>query len=326
MRKIFLIMVTLAIVLLSSCSSTPDWETLRPYNERDEEFTKENIINNHKYRMVDDFFELKNFNRPSGVCINNNKIIVLDSGDNCLYLFDLGGSYIDKIGTPGNGELQFLNPASIFFYNEQYYILDAKNYRIQILNKDFTYNSEISLNITESSHSVYSDLVVYDDYIYVTTNGLAAAHSYIYKIHIETPDIIIKIGNLVNGYVEEYNGNIYFNNSLELKKMDNGAHYGFSGENYVYALVDDKVSEVCKLPYAVEPHDFIVKDNYIYTLNRKYATLDKFDMGGIYIETIYKFEDYTFVEYLAYDEIGDYYIVSAPDISSIYRIERINPA
>lgn len=92
------------------------------------------------------------FSKPSGLCTDNYATIYLcDYGNNRVIILDEKLEEIRKvIGKHGKNSCEFDGPIDIAFSNEQLYVLEDKNFRIQILTKRGEFLSEISLLMNES--------------------------------------------------------------------------------------------------------------------------------------------------------------------------------
>lgn len=70
------------------------------------------------------------FTRPTGLCILNDTLYVVDTGANAVLCFTLSGEFLVSFGTRGVGEGQFNFPV-FCTAGEHLYVVDAMNYRIQ---------------------------------------------------------------------------------------------------------------------------------------------------------------------------------------------------
>jgi len=77
------------------------------------------------------------FNYPEGICINSkNQIIVTDSWNYYIQIFDEDGKFILKFGSEGDDE-QFNGARGIAIdHDDNIYVVDSWNNRIQIFNSD----------------------------------------------------------------------------------------------------------------------------------------------------------------------------------------------
>ena len=71
---------------------------------------------------------------PEGIVVDEEKIVISDSGNNCLYVMDLQGENLSKVGGIGNGECEFLHPTGLAYTRGYYYVVDSGNDRIEIEN------------------------------------------------------------------------------------------------------------------------------------------------------------------------------------------------
>ena len=310
-----LITITTSIFLLS-CSFLFGCTDVTQSNVNNEHEIE--LIINSNYVLDNHYFKDYTFNKPSGIYIKNDIIIISDSTNNCLVLFDLNGAFIREIGSVGNGELEFLHPTSINFNGEYYIILDSGNNRVQLLNENFIYVDEIQLpnNFTKYNH--YIDIASDENNIYATTNNINVKNSKLYMVDIDKK-IVHTYGSDINGYLSLYNGNIYYYNSLELihdKKSDTGRN----GNNYMYNFVDGQTNLIRELPYKYCPQDFLYTEDKIYIISDYYSSVDTYSIECDYIETLYKFEEYAQIRYLAYDEQNDIIYFTSPENSAVYRL------
>lgn len=116
----------------------------------------------------DDFF----FDGIDGMTITpTGELYVVDRKQNCLFKFDLEGNLLTKIGRKGQGPGEFNFPRDVIAVNDQIWVTDYLNARIQIFKND-QYASMIKLDKPTSPVS----FAVIDDIIYV------GGHYYINEI------------------------------------------------------------------------------------------------------------------------------------------------
>lgn len=248
---------------------------------------------------------------PEGITIGKNELVVTDRGSDCFYAFDLSDGTFEAYGHTGNDNGQFIYPTSIVYQNEKYYVLDAKNFRIQIFDESFEYLSQIELprndmiNMGELNPR-YCDIDVIGDYIYVSSTSVSAESSKVLRIKNAVINEII--GNFI-GYIDAYGENVYAINSKEL--LNTKEHiYIYNGKPKIYCCSNDTVQVVGELPDGYEPGDFVVQGEYIYILNNLNHSLDKFNIQGEYIESIYKFDDESWLKYITYDDENNTFYIT----------------
>ncbi|KAI6656086.1 E3 ubiquitin-protein ligase TRIM71-like [Oopsacas minuta] len=79
---------------------------------------------------------------PRSLVICRSRVLI--SHAHCILNYTLDGEYISRIGKHGNGELEFHYPSGIAINesNDDIYICDYYNNRIQILSQDFQFKSQ----------------------------------------------------------------------------------------------------------------------------------------------------------------------------------------
>ena len=90
----------------------------------------------------------------------------------------------------------------------------------------------------------------------------------------------------------------------------------------MYKIEDNKLVEEFELPYGIMAKDLFFKDNYLYILDGRNSSVDKFELSGTYVETIYQcpLENTTYdseVSFLYYDEVSENVFISIPNKSKI---------
>ncbi|KAI6657333.1 hypothetical protein LOD99_81 [Oopsacas minuta] len=79
---------------------------------------------------------------PSSLVIYKSRILITHS--HSILKYNLDGEFISRIGKQGKGELEFIFPKGIAINesNDDIYICDCSNCRVQILSKDFQFKSQ----------------------------------------------------------------------------------------------------------------------------------------------------------------------------------------
>src|SRR5439155_1427221 len=75
------------------------------------------------------------FNRPSGVAVRpDGTILVADTGNNRIQLFDAKGSFLSAFGSEGSGDGQLSGPTGVAVSPDgRILVADTGNHRIQVL-------------------------------------------------------------------------------------------------------------------------------------------------------------------------------------------------
>jgi len=158
-------------------------------------------------------------NRPSDFLVtNNNEIIISDTDDHCVVLFNTDGTFIRRIGRKGQGPGEFIRPIKVSLWEDNLLVADSGNYRIQILTKSGecikTYRFTESTLLGLDAHVFFTKQ---GDYYY-GTNGLASSHLIVHcsikgeklegfgdifgekKFYVDMSTDLIKKGKIPNRY------------------------------------------------------------------------------------------------------------------------------
>jgi len=269
-----------------------------------------------EYQM-DDFFTEFVFNKIGGVFYWNDVLFVTDKYENRIYVFTSDGNLIRTIGETGNGELQFLHPTAITYQSGLFYVLDNNNNRIQILNEDFTYNSERTLNEIPADEQ-YVDIAVDEQSIaYVTTMYGVSKYAHIYEVFQN--GVVLQVGENFIGYITNVGSEIWAANKLEMFPKEYASK---TAHNYLYKVRNRELKLIKELPYKYMPGDFIERNGNLYFLGGAKSTLDRFSLEGEYEETLFEFANRLRLDYLCGDENGDVFYVTSSEENMIYRIKK----
>lgn len=117
---------------------------------------------------------------PRGLAICGNRIII--SQNVCILNYQLDGKFVSKIGKSGNGELEFnsLRGLTIDVINEDIYVCDCYNNRVQIISKDFKFKSEFGRDTLQYPR----DVKVTEEFIFVLDESNPCLHLF---DHIHNP-------------------------------------------------------------------------------------------------------------------------------------------
>ena len=100
------------------------------------------------------FSEKMNF--PGGICISQKKVFVTQLFGHCINMYELNGKLIKSVGCEGNGEAQFKYPLDLDFsdINNNIYVCDCSNHRIQILTQELKYHSMLGIDLLKNPSDV----------------------------------------------------------------------------------------------------------------------------------------------------------------------------
>ena len=102
-------------------------------------------------------------NSPDGICINLNRVYVIQYSANSLNVYSTEGKYIQSVGRRGTKELEFIRPNGVAVSTviNLIYVCDFSNNRIQCLNLNLTFNSFIpNVNLPRYIKLTPQDIVV----------------------------------------------------------------------------------------------------------------------------------------------------------------------
>lgn len=96
------------------------------------------------------------FKRPTGIAVDSEaqKIYVTDTLRDKIFVLDMQGHVLATIGKPGEGDGEFHYPTELRLQNDDLIVVDAMNFRIQILTKDGTFQTSIG-HIGEAPGSMF---------------------------------------------------------------------------------------------------------------------------------------------------------------------------
>ena len=111
---------------------------------------------------------------PRGLLIRGNKVFV--SHNHCILVYELDGKFVSSIGSGGSGELQFNWPwgLSTDESNNDIYICDYDNNRIQIISENLQYKSQFGKDTLHYPR----DITLYKDNIFVLDRSNPCLHIY----------------------------------------------------------------------------------------------------------------------------------------------------
>ena len=103
------------------------------------------------------------FNKPRGICINQDKLLVTD--EHSVSMYDLNGRLIRRIGSKGNKEGEFNIPFGLDVCKGNYYIYvcDFLNDRVQILTYYLHFHSMLGIGVLKRPQ----DIKIKQDKIFV---------------------------------------------------------------------------------------------------------------------------------------------------------------
>jgi DNA-binding beta-propeller fold protein YncE len=96
------------------------------------------------------------FKRPTGIAIDPaaQRIYVTDTLRNQIFMMDMQGSILQKFGKNGDGPAEFNYPTELRLNGDELVVVDAMNFRVQVLDRAGTFKYEIG-KLGDTTGSVF---------------------------------------------------------------------------------------------------------------------------------------------------------------------------
>ena len=129
---------------------------------------------------------------PRGLLIRGDKIFL--SHSDCILVYQLDGKFVSRIGSRGSGELQFNCPYGLSTdeYNNDIYICDNGNHRIQIISENFQFKSQFGKDTLRYPR----DIKLYKDNIFILDASNPCLHRY-------NRDLVLRQSVVTRGGVQQ---------------------------------------------------------------------------------------------------------------------------
>ena len=136
---------------------------------------------------------------PRGLLIRGNKVFV--SHSHCILVYRLDGKFVSSIGSRGSGELQFNCPRGLSTdeYNNDIYICDADNHRIQIISDNLQFNSQFGKDTLHCPR----DIEHYKDNIFILDESNPC-------LHIYNRDLVLQQSVVTRGNRQQVSDPLFF--------------------------------------------------------------------------------------------------------------------
>ena len=183
-------------------------------------------------------FENLGLHFPTHVRVNpDGQVIVMDKGDNCLYIFNEEGEYIKKVGQAGQGPGDLFKPMYLCIDEKgDIYVYEYGNRRISIFSADGKFTN--SFRISDAGEYVYMSVTPEENNVLIgaLTNG--------YRMTEYSPngDIISLIGKNEKLLDDAIQNSKYFTGIPF--RLDNGSYYFFEQSLYPDIYIYNNAKEL----------------------------------------------------------------------------------
>jgi hypothetical protein len=258
----------------------PQREKIDPNDGMD--VVNSNVTNEYE---VSDSIESTDYNFSDAVYMNDS-IIATDKKGNQLVNLSNDLDVISTIGTIGSGNVEFLNPVAIDKdKNNNLYILDAGNYRIQILDSKYNYIKEVRVDFLEDYELNARTLG-----FIVDTNGEFAYFSETYQGILLCIDLntgkVYKLEDYSSGKFTKDNENVYYINKYIY--LGNSTDITMkTEENFLYKIKGKDIVNKVRLFDKLQSGGISLINNTLYYMCTSFMFMIEYDLAGNYISTPY---------------------------------------
>ena len=136
---------------------------------------------------------------PIGLLIHSNKVFV--SHYHCILVYELDGKFVSRIGSAGNGELQFNSPCGLSTdeSSNDIYICDNNNSRIQIISENLKFKSQFGKDILHQPR----DIKFYKDNIFILDESNPC-------LHVFSKDLVLQKSVVTRGEGQQVIDPLFF--------------------------------------------------------------------------------------------------------------------
>ena len=193
-----------------------------------------------------------NMYNPKGLIICCNKVLI--SQNYHILVYQLDGKFVSRIGNRGSGDLQFGCPLGLTTdkSNDDIYICDRNNNRIQIISENFQYKSQFGKDILHDP----LDIKLYKDHIFIIDESNPCLHIFNKDLELQKSVITRGRGQQVIYprffFVDKF-GNILISdcdfNSILILNSEFEFIHKISTSNYPMGITmdeEDRVIVVCQ--------------------------------------------------------------------------------
>lgn len=240
----------------------------------------------------------------------NKLLYITDRSNQKVKVFDANLKEIDSIK---NDRMKF--PSILCKKDEFLYVLDDKTRQLFRFTKDNELKDIIKLPKIEQ-HSLYSDMDLTGDDIYITMNTPYLKDSKIFKISGRNHKTS-SLKDEFDGFVFADEDRVYFVNSL-VSYQKPGEEGFIQGKNELFELRDDKIHAMGNFIEKSAPGDFFMDENFKYVYTASWSSIDRYDKDFKYIDSIAVFSDSDFDSWIKGD--NEKLFILMPNLQKLYEV------
>ncbi len=271
----YIVVILLSMLLLSSCSNEYSLENI------DQIEINTNTVQKYNRAEVLEL-ELKS---PNNMVMLEDKIFIVDTGNDRVLVTDLKGEILQIIGEVGEKEGELINPTTLAIANNGEIIVgDSGNGRIQIFNKDGSFVKKVTIEkFSNSLFNTFKSIVVdNNDNIYVSTDTPDKNYLGVYIISPE--DEIVRCSKGLWGNLYSNGESIYL---ITEGEYDQSEKSFYSEKSHIFRIFPNGAIEpIFAFPKDYTPKSITRNDNAILIYSHGYSTIDRFDFEWNYVDTI----------------------------------------
>lgn len=224
---------------------------------------------------------------PGGILPVGDMVLVCDTGNHCVVRLTTEGVFVESYGELGSESGNFIEPTALLFYEDEIYVLDSGNRRIQVFDKTMQFDREIPFEASLKESQKYVDMAIDgDETIYLVADSPYREESGLFYIE---DGALCRIPCDFSGYLAEQDGVVYAVDTWQFYTAENG--YGKRpGENWLYEVGKSELKKVCELPYMYAPMDFIVSGEELYTVSTVWGEMNRVSKDGELLEALFYIE------------------------------------
>ena len=110
-------------------------------------------------------------NLPTSVTIFDQQILASYGYQDEIQFFDINGNFINRFGQSGDQVGEFNGPFRITTHQDELYVVDSGNHRIQVFNSNLEFSRQFDTNIGDFNNSKPYDIDIHSDRIFVADSS-----------------------------------------------------------------------------------------------------------------------------------------------------------